>query len=429
LNVGVVVTELLDGRFVPWENSLEWESYLDLYCLALTRRGHKCVKYVPSIGVSTVQTYRHRFGHQVKRIPCYNAWLFAPKTLLRTRRYALGYTTIFRQALGPAFTLNMLREARSDGIAILHYSSYYSAFFIPAFLAARRIPLVVQYTGGVLPAQTFSRLYWKLSIIPSLRASSAVLLGRYDSEIASLVMDLDVPRSKQEFFNAPIVDNDSFHPLDKRKAQQSLGFDSTKKNILCVTYIPPRSERAQFLGKDPYLMLDIIEGAVNAGGAEIRVHIAGWGEGADDFKDYVDERGMTDRVRMLGRVEHSKLALHYSASDLVFVPYRLERLNEGSVTIEAFACERPVAAFKRKSADQTEQAGGFLVEEQPEKGGRAMLERLRLPGYLEEKGTEGSVLAGQYTLEFAAKRLEEIYSKAVKRKTSGLEFRPIERTP
>jgi glycosyltransferase involved in cell wall biosynthesis len=415
LNVGVVVTELLDGRFVPWEDSLEWESYLDLYCLALKRRGHNCVKYVPSIGVSKVQTYRHRFGHPVKRVPCYNAWLFAPKALLRARSYALGYTTIFRQALGPAFTLNMIREAKRDGISVLHYSSYYSAFFIPAWVAAKRLPMVVQYTGGMLPTRTISRLYWKLSLIPSLSASRGVLLGQYDSEISSLVADLGVSRLKQEFFNAPIIDSDVFRPLDKRKAQESLGYDPAKKNVLCVTYIPPRRERAQFLGKDPYLMLDIIERAVDAGAAETQVNIAGWGEGADDFKDYVAEIGMTERVRIFGQVPHSKLAFHYSASDLVFVPYRLERLNEGSVTIEAFACRRPVVAFKRSPSNQTEQAGGFLVEEEPEKGGRTLLERLRQPGYLEEKGAEGPALASQYTLEFAGTRLEEIYSKAVKR--------------
>jgi glycosyltransferase involved in cell wall biosynthesis len=285
----------------------------------------------------------------------------------------------------------MIREAKRDGISVLHYSSYYSAFFIPAWVAAKRLPMVVQYTGGMLPTRTISRLYWKLSLIPSLSASRGVLLGQYDSEISSLVADLGVSRLKQEFFNAPIIDSDVFRPLDKRKAQESLGYDPAKKNVLCVTYIPPRRERAQFLGKDPYLMLDIIERAVDAGAAETQVNIAGWGEGADDFKDYVAEIGMTERVRIFGQVPHSKLAFHYSASDLVFVPYRLEQLNE------------------------TEQAGGFLVEEEPEKGGRTLLERLRQPGYLEEKGAEGPALASQYTLEFAGTRLEEIYSKAVKR--------------
>ena len=61
LNVGLVVTELLDGRFVPWEKSLEWESYIYLYCLGLMKRGHKCIKYVPSLAVSATQADHHMF--------------------------------------------------------------------------------------------------------------------------------------------------------------------------------------------------------------------------------------------------------------------------------------------------------------------------------------------------------------------------------
>jgi len=413
LNVGVVVAEILDGRFVPWEKSLEWESYIDLYCLGLMKRGHKCIKYVPSLAVSATQTYHHKFGHLVKRIPVYNRWLLAPRSLLRIRAFSLGYTTIFRQALGPAFTVNMMREAKKDGLHVLHYSSYYTSFFIPAFLAAWRLPMVTQYTGGMLPTNTLRRLFWKLSILPSLKASRAVLLGDYYSEIRSLISDLGVSRAKQEFFNAPVIDSNVFHEFDKRAAQENLGFNPKKKNILCVTYIPPKSRRSELLAKNPYLMLDIIERAVRTGGDEIELHVAGWGVGLDEFRGYVRDDGMTNRVHIFGHVEHTQLPVYYSASDLLFVPYRLETLNEGSATVEAFACGRPVAAFKRNSTDQAEQLGGFLVETDPQLGARTLLDRLRKPGYLEGKGREGLALAGQFTLDFAGKRLEEIYAKAV----------------
>jgi glycosyltransferase involved in cell wall biosynthesis len=414
LNVGVVVTELLDGRFVPWEKSLEWESYLDFYCLALQRRGHKCIKYVPSIGVAKTESYYHKFGHKVKRVSSYNNVL-APKTLLRPRTYAAGQTTILGQLLGPAFTINLMKEARIDDVQVLHYSSYYTSFFVPAFLAALRTPIVTQYTGGMLPEGTSGRLLWKISILPSLRASRAVLLGDYASERKSLVHDLAVPEAKQEFFNAPIIDSTVFHELNKQKAQQDLGFDARRKNVLCVTYIPTRPRGPAVLMKNPYLVIDIIERAVAAGGGEIKVYVAGWGQGADEFNEYVRERGMTGRVHLLGQVEHSRLPQYYAASDLVLVPYGLEKLNEGSATIEAFACCRPVAAFKRDASNLTEQSGGFLVDLAPELGAKTLLDRLRRPGYLEEKGREGLGLAHEYTLEFAGRRLEEIYSKIVKR--------------
>jgi len=407
-----VVTELLDGRFVPWERVLEWESYLDLYCLAIRRRGHKGVIYVPSIGVSKTETYIHKFGHEVKRVPAYNRML-APKALLPARSYETGYTTVFGQALGPPFTLNLLAEAARDGTQLLHYSSYYTSFFVPAFLIAGRIPIVVQYTGGALPQQNPQRFFWKLSIIPALRASRAVLLGEYDSEIKALVYDLAVPRKKLELFDTPIVDSAVFHELEKSEAQKKLGFDPDTKNILSVTYIPKK--HSMLFAKDPYLMVDIIGRAIE-GGDDIMLHLAGWGVGVDEFREYVKASGLARRVRILGKIAHEQLPLYYSACDLVFVPYRLEKLNEGLATIEAFACNRPVAAFKRNDSDPTEQRGGFLVEDRPEKGGATLLERLRRSGYLEDKGREGMALSGRYTLERAGKRLEEVYSKVLRAK-------------
>ena len=411
MNVGFVVTELLDGRFVPWEKCLEWESYLDLYCLALRERGHTCVKYVPSIGVSRTESYMHKFGHEVKRVPAHNA-LIAPRGLLRSRSYEGGLTTIFRQMLGPAFTLNLQREARRDGVAILHYSSYYSLFFTPAFLISEMIPFVTQYTGGALPQTEPSRLIWQLSVLPSLKSSNAVLLGDYRSEKRSLVHGLCVPLRKLEFFNAPIVDSRVFHEHDKAEAQSSLGFDQSVRNVLCVSYIPPRHTLE--LAKDPYLMLDIMKQVCGQRGEEVVLYVAGWGVGFDEFREYIKERGMEEHVHLLGMVDHQKLPVYYSACDLVFLPIRLEKLNEGSVTIEAFACRRPVVAFKRHTTDDEEQQGGFLVEDNVSRGSQGFGVRVRDKGYLEEKGREGILMAQQFTLQTAGKRLEEVYTKVLR---------------
>jgi glycosyltransferase involved in cell wall biosynthesis len=411
LNIGFVVTELLDGRFVPWESSLQWESYLDLYCLALARKGHRCVKYVPSTGVSKTRSYVHKFGHVVKRIPVYSR-IFAPKRLLKPRAYEGGYTTIARQLLAPPFTLNLLWEAMKDDLDLLHYSSYYSSFFIPAFAVAKRFPVVVQYTGGAMPSTSLGRLTWGFMIIPSLKASRAVLLGDYSSEARSLSHHLSVPKVKQAFFNAPIIDEKVFREMDKNEAQKRLGFNPAMKNILCVSYIPRKHK--VYLAKDPYLMVDTVGRAVNMGGNDITLHVAGWGAGEEEFRNYVKDSGLSARVRVLGMVEHQKLPLYYSASDLIFIPVRWEKLNEGSATVEAFACKRPVVAFKRHETDKTEQAGGFLIEDDPERGPRTLLSYLRRDEYLEDKGAEGMLLSKDFTMDQSAKRLEEIYNNVLR---------------
>ena len=411
MNIGVVVTELLDGRFVPWEESLEWESYVDFYCVALERRGHKAVKYVPSIGVEKTKTYLHRFGHQVKRIPVYNRVL-APKTILRPRKYEAGYTTIFRQLLGPSFTLNLMKEASIDKIEVLHYSSYYSLFFVPSFVAASRFATVAQYTGGSLPSGSLARAIWRLLLSPGIGAARAILLGEYASEIRALTDYLGVGEAKQKNFNAPIFDKEVFHELDKAECRRELGMDSGQRNILSVSFIPPQHSIG--LAKNPYLLVDIFCEAIRLGLVDCVLHIVGWGSGESDFRQYVKDKGLSDLVKIHGRIDHQRLPKYYSAADLVFLPYPLERLNEGSVTIEAFACARPVAAFKRHLADKTEQYGGFLVETEPKTGGRTLLEYARMPELLETKGREGHEFSTRFTVEYAGRRLEEIYREVLR---------------
>ncbi len=410
LRVGMVVTELLEGRFVPWDKSLGWGSYLDYYCLSLARRGHECIKYVPSIGVDKPVTYTHKFGHLVKRIPVYDR-ILAPRSLLRPKRYEGGYTTELRLLQGTPFTLGLFRQASADEIDVLHYSSYYSLFFLPAFLTASRFATVCQYTGGSLPSGALPASVWKVLLSPSMKACDGVLVGDYESEIRALTTFLGVKRAKQKHFDAPIIDPDVFHQLDKSKSQAQVGMDPTKTNILSVTFIPLRHSIG--FAKNPYLLVDVFAEAGSQGLSDCILHIIGWGPGEEDLAQYVRERRLSDRVKIYGRVDHDRLATFYAAVELVFVPYPLEKLNEGSVTIEAFACGRPVAAFKRNPRDEIDQVGGFLVDQNPGVAGRTLLEYLQRPEVLEQKGREGRELSDRFTIGYAGRRLEEIYTEVI----------------
>ena len=85
MEIGFVVTELLDGRFEPWEKCLDWESHTDLYCLALRRRGHCSRVYVPSIGVSRTKTYTHKLGTRSSESRPTTTPSSPPRALLRPR--------------------------------------------------------------------------------------------------------------------------------------------------------------------------------------------------------------------------------------------------------------------------------------------------------------------------------------------------------
>jgi glycosyltransferase involved in cell wall biosynthesis len=127
----------------------------------------------------------------------------------------------------------------------------------------------------------------------------------------------------------------------------------------------------------------------------------------------VRQKGLSASVFLHGKTDHSMLPFFYSASDLVFLPYPLLRLNEGSATAEAFSCGRPVVAFKRNDRAKVEQPGGFLVDLDPKAGGTAIMERLQDSSYLGRKGREGLQLSSQFSLERAGERLTEIYKSVL----------------
>ena len=206
---------------------------------------------------------------------------------------------------------------------------------------------------------------------------------RLSLEKRSLASQLGVSSAKQEFFNAPILDSSVFYEMDKSKSQAELGFDPRKTSILCVSYIP--RPHALELAKNPYLMVDMVREAIDLGGEELVVYVAGWGVGLEEFKEYVRSSGVAGHFRILGRVDHPKLPRYYSATDLVWLPIGQEQLNEGLVTAEAFACGRPVVAFKRWATDKTEQKGGFLLDRDPATGGKLLLERVRDQSFWRER--------------------------------------------
>ncbi|MDA4120189.1 MAG: glycosyltransferase, partial [Thaumarchaeota archaeon] len=143
------------------------------------------------------------------------------------------------------------------------------------------------------------------------------------------------------------------------------------------------------------------------------LYFAGFGPGMDELREHARSEGVQSQVKLLGRVRHDRLPVLYSASDLVFVPYAFERLNEGSVTFEAFACGRPVAGWKRFENTPAEQDGGFLLDLDPLAGGEQLASRLADSAYIERKSNEGRTLGEQVSLEAAGAKLDAAYQKSV----------------
>jgi glycosyltransferase involved in cell wall biosynthesis len=409
LRIGFVLAETVEGRFVPWESFLDWESYIDLYCLALMRRGHFCIKYVPSVDAEKVTSHRHKFGHTVKRVPVRHPVL-NPRWISRRRMGRAGLSTTAYQLQGLGFTLNLLKEAKADKVEVFHYSSYYSSFFVPSSLIRSLAPMVAQYSGGALPDQALARVLWRVLLAPSLLASSAILVGDYRSELQSLRSQAGANLAKIRNFDSPVVDTTVFRPQPREEAILHAGFEGLSTNILSVTSIP--SKHSELLAKNPFALVSLFAEAKRLWGSRLTLYLAGFGPGMDELREHARVEGVDSEVKLLGMVKHDLLPVLYSASDLVFVPYPFEKLNEGSVTFEAFACGTPVAGWRRLAETPIEQDGGFLVDMEPVSGAQQLVSRLRDSKYMSMKRAECLKSGRQVSLEVAGEKLDSFYVEA-----------------
>ncbi len=153
-----------------------------------------------------------------------------------------------------------------------------------------------------------------------------------------------------------------------------------------------------------------------------RVVFAGTGEMMDDMKAKAAELGISDRVTMVGAVDHSEMIEYYALSNVALVPSIYSAGVEEATSISALeamgsgvpliACA--VGGLKEIIVDGED---GLLVEEQnPAQLSEAMIRLLNDP----EEGqrladTARDKIVREYSHFAAATKYEEIYLKALKK--------------
>jgi glycosyltransferase involved in cell wall biosynthesis len=147
------------------------------------------------------------------------------------------------------------------------------------------------------------------------------------------------------------IDHGRFHPIDREKAKARFGI----KGPLLLTagaLIPGKgqSDAIAALQKIPEATLLLV------------------GDGPDRrmLDALVKERGLQERVRLLGNVPHAEVATLMGAADIMVLPSRSEGL--ANVWVEALACGTPVVTCDvggaREVIDRPE--AGALVPPEPE---------------------------------------------------------------
>lgn len=86
--------------------------------------------------------------------------------------------------------------------------------------------------------------------------------------------------------------------------------------------------------------VDLAIDAIERARSSVRLLIAGDGSARRDLTDYIDRRGLRDRVTLLGRVDDEQLVELYSGClAVLFAPYEEDY---GYVTLESFLSRKPV---------------------------------------------------------------------------------------
>jgi glycosyltransferase involved in cell wall biosynthesis len=410
LRLGFVLDYIPDATIISKEVALTRDSYTDRWLGALQQAGAEVTKYVPWRDAIAVETHRHRFGHRVKLLPL--AHPIIPTRVYRTEENRERTGLPFQRLQSLAFTLNLQRELRTDRVQLLHYANYFTSMFVLSPIVSASAPVVTWFTGGDVPKSTLGKWSWFFALTPALRRVKGVMIGDYPERRRTLLWLLRGDGRKIRSFQLLRVDQRVFKPEDKSAARRSLGYDERSVNLISVmSLIPLPHDDPE--DRQPFSMLRTFGEALKMTSdmVETSLTVIGTGPGLVQLKALAGELGIADRIRFEGRVEHDRLSTYYSAADLVFVPYRLEALNETNVLAEAFSCGRAVVAFRRSEGLPFMQPGGFLIGSDSSKGAGELVQILTQPATISKKSIEALSLSPQFRLDTGAGELLSAYSE------------------
>jgi glycosyltransferase involved in cell wall biosynthesis len=215
-----------------------------------------------------------------------------------------------------------LAEARR-----FHPDVVYAHFLFPAGAAAA---FAARRVGARLVLTAHGRDVRNVGAIPGVATATAAAIRRADAVIAvsdflRRELEAKVPdaQGKVHVIDSG-VDLARFRHRDPVPLRAELGWESPGTHYLCVGTLDDRKNVVRLA--DAFATLD--EGSlVFAGDGSLRTQLEG-----------------RERVRLLGRVAHERVADLVAASDVVCQPSLIEPF--GQVVLEALASERPAVATR-----------------------------------------------------------------------------------
>lgn len=214
-----------------------------------------------------------------------------------------------------------------------------------------------------------------LNLIPAYRLPRAMMhwtAQRAQASIGVCAALMDVLRSwdgidgKRLHVMRNGVDLERFRPMPPAAMRQELGL-ADRPTLISVGHLIER--------KGHHLAVEALA-LLLAQGTDAQLLIVGEGEERPLLESLVRDKGLGERVRLVGSVPNTELARWYSAADVLILASSRE--GWANVLLEAMACGTPVVATKIWGTPEvvTTDAVGLLVDERSGAGLAAALSRL-----------------------------------------------------
>lgn len=306
-----------------------------------------------------VRTYQHGVVDcTVKFIPVsklYKAYCAIPYSH-RTPigKFISQYVSTIQNSLG-----DILKE---DAIDLIYAQEYASGRFERLAHTAKQlnIPIIAAYHGGSIHK-------WILPIKKRTLHKAAFLTTLNEDEHHSMVAQFPSMSSRIKLV-PNFVNSSIFYLRDKETARAALGLKPEDRFIITVGRLFEHQkghsllvEAAQHLKNVPHL----------------KILIAGSGPDEQNLKELITQKGLEDRIVLLGSIRDKEtLANYYNASELFVLPSRYEGLP--LVILEASACGLPTVAFNVMGVRGLVQDGvnGLLVEDLDPSGLATAMQKL-----------------------------------------------------
>jgi teichuronic acid biosynthesis glycosyltransferase TuaC len=201
-----------------------------------------------------------------------------------------------------------------------------------------------------------------LNLIPAYRLPRAMIrwtAQRAQASIGVCAALMDVLRSWDGIDATRLhvlrngVDLQRFRPLPQAAMRHELGL-ADRPTLLSVGHLIER--------KGHHLAVEALA-LLAARGVDAQLMIVGEGEERPRLEALIRERGVGERVRLVGAVPNTELLRWYSAADVLILASSRE--GWANVLLEAMACGTPVAATRIWGTPEvvTTDAVGLLVDE------------------------------------------------------------------